>query len=112
MTVLESLYRYLSGALSVPVYTEIPESMPKRFVTLEKTSGGEENYIYNSTIAVQSWAESLADADALNDVVKRAMRDAVTVDMICRCKLNSDYNFTDTTSKKYRYQAVFDVVHY
>ena len=25
-------------------------------------------------------------------------------------KLNSDYNFTDTTKKSYRYQAIYDLV--
>ena len=31
---------------------------------------------------------------------------------IAACRLNSDYNFTDTAKKKYRYQAVFDLVYY
>ena len=26
--------------------------------------------------------------------------------------LNSDYNFTDTETKEYRYQAVFDINYY
>ena len=31
---------------------------------------------------------------------------------VASCRLNSDYNFTDTTKKQYRYQAVFDIVYY
>ena len=26
--------------------------------------------------------------------------------------LNTDYNFTDTAQRRYRYQAVFDIIHY
>lgn len=112
MTITQAIYEYLSGALETPVYTMVPADMPDKFVLIEKTSGGEEDFIYSSMFAIQSWASSLAEADILNDEVKVAMRDANTVDMICSCKLNSDYNFTDTAEKKYRFQAVYDVVHY
>jgi hypothetical protein len=27
-------------------------------------------------------------------------------------ELNSNYNYTDTSTKEYRYQAVFDIRHY
>lgn len=112
MTITRAIYEHLSEQLDTPVYTMVPANMPDKFVVIEKTSGGEENFIYKSMITVQSWGPSLADADELNDEVKLAMRDAIHLDMISSCKLNSDYNFTDTTAKKYRFQAVYDVVHY
>ncbi len=112
MTITQALYEYLSGQLEEPVYTMVPANMPAKFVVIEKTSGGEENYIYHSMFTIRSYASTLDDADVLNDDVKNAMRDAITVDMITSCKLNSDYNFTDTAEKKYRFQAVFDVDHY
>ena len=31
---------------------------------------------------------------------------------ICHCELNSNYNYTDTARKRYRYQAVFYITHY
>ena len=31
---------------------------------------------------------------------------------ISKCTLNSDYNYTDTARKKYRYQAVYDIVYF
>ena len=40
------------------------------------------------------------------------MRDAVTLDDVISCKLNSDYNYTDKETKRYRYQAVFDIRYY
>lgn len=106
------VYDYLSEALTVPVRLEVPENPPERFVLLEKTGSGVENQIYSATIAVQSWAETLFEAAALNEQVKAAMDEIVRLPEICRCQLNSDYNFTDTATKRYRYQAVFDLVHY
>ena len=44
--------------------------------------------------------------------VKEAMEKIVEMDDISKCQLNSDYNYTDTTRKKYRYQAVYDMVHF
>ena len=106
------VYDYLSEALTVPVRLEVPENPPERFVLLEKTGSGVENHIYSATIAVQSWAETLFDAAALNEQVKEAMDGIARLPEVCRCQLNSDYNFTDTATKRYRYQAVFDLVHY
>ena len=46
------------------------------------------------------------------DFYKEAMEKIVEMDDISKCQLNSDYNYTDTTRKKYRYQAVYDMVHF
>ena len=51
-------------------------------------------------------------AAELNEQVKAAMEDLADLDEVSACRLNSDYNFTDTTTKHYRYQAVFDLVFY
>lgn len=112
------LYGYLKGELDVPVYMEIPENPPISFVLIEKTSSGRNDYIDSATFTIQSYGKSLYDAALLNDVVKVAMlgngeeRYGI-IDQcdISSCRLNSDYNFTDTRNKKYRYQAVFDLIY-
>ena len=38
------------------------------------------------------------------------MEDIVELDSISQAELNTDYNFTDTQTKRYRYQAVYDLV--
>ena len=63
-------------------------------------------------MAVQSYAGSLLEAAQLNDQVKQAMDSLPELAGIGAARLNSDYNFTDTASKRYRYQAVYDVTHY
>ena len=66
----------------------------------------------SSTFAFQSYSNSMYGAAALNEVVKQAVDSLIEIDSIASVKLNSDYNFTDTTTKKYRYQAVYDIKHY
>jgi len=106
------VYNYLKSALSVPVYFETPsENAPKEYVLVEKTGSSEENFIMSATFALQSHADSLYDAARLNQSVIEAMKGIISIDDVSSSRLNSDYNFTDTTTKKYRYQAVFDLVY-
>lgn len=111
-----TVYDFLKDNLLAPVYTEIPKNPPSKMVTIEKTGSSETNHIKTSTFAIQSYGKSLYEAAKLNEVVKEVMMDGLDglagLDEIVSVSLNSDYNFTDTTTKKYRYQAVFNIVHY
>lgn len=106
------ILEHLKKKMPVPVYMEEPEQPLKSYIIVEKTGSAKGNHIYSATIAVQSYAESLFLAADLNEQVKRAVDTAVELDEICSVKLNSDYNYTDTGRKKYRYQAVYDITHY
>lgn len=110
----EIIYTYLNSQQpSAVVYTEIPKERPSKFFVIEKTGGGISNHINSSTIAVQSYAPSLYEAASMNEEIKALMLEGlITQNEIASVRLNSDYNFTDTTTKTYRYQAVFDIVHY
>lgn len=105
----EIVIQYLNKVLDVPVYAEMPEEEKERFVLVEKTGGSEENYIYSATIVLQSYAESMNAAAGLNEVVKKAMNEIIAFEDISKSKLNSNYNYTDTTKKQYRYQAVYEL---
>ena len=111
-----TVYKFLNDNLTVPVYTEIPNNPPKKMIVLEKTGSSESNFIKRSTFAIQSYGKTLFEAAELNEMLKETMMDGLdglaSLDEIMSVNLNSDYNFTDTTTKKYRYQAVFDIVHY
>lgn len=98
--------------VTVPVFMEVPKDRPDTFVVVEKTGGGKTNHISRATLAVQSYARSMYNAATLNESVKAAMESAVELDELAKVTLNSDYNYTDTASKHYRYQAVFDVIFY
>lgn len=104
--------QYLDSHLTVPSFLEYPEFLPPRYVVFEKTGSGKSNYLPSSTFAFQSYAESMYESAKLNDEVKEVVENMIELDEIRGIKLNSDYNFTDTTTKEYRYQAVFDIKHY
>lgn len=107
-----TLLDYLGHELEIPVFMERPKNPPATYVLIEKTGSSRRNRINSSTVAIQSYAASLYEAAVLNEAVKTAAYNAITLDEICRVSLNSDYNFTDTAMKQYRYQAVFDITHY
>ena len=112
------IYTYLcgDGVLRHPIFMEMPadEEKPvdRKFYLLEKTGSGQNDRLFNSTFAIQSYAPTMYDAATMNDEVKQAMLNAVILDEVTRVRVNSDYNYTDTQTKEYRYQAVFDLVHY
>lgn len=107
----KTIIEYLDSMIG-HVYAEQPEVMPSEFVLVEKTGGGMTDQIKRATIAVQSYAKTMLEAAELNEQIKDAMLGIVSLDEIASCRLNSDYNFTDTSQKRYRYQAVFDITHY
>ena len=104
--------QYLSEHLDVPVLLERPLKPPDSFVLFEKTGSGKSNQIKSATFAFQSYAKSMLNAAQLNEKVKDAVDGLISLDVVHRVKLNSDYNYTDTETKEYRYQAVFDIGHY
>lgn len=101
---------YLLKALDVSVYMEHPEERPDTYVLIEKTGSRRVNYINHATFAIQSYALSMMEAAELNELVKAAMDELIVLPEISASSLNSDYNFTDTETKQYRYQAVYDLV--
>jgi hypothetical protein len=103
---------YLESVLTCPVYMEEPEDKPAKFVLIQKTGGRMTNMISYSTVAIQSYDQSLYEASVLNDAVKQKMLEIVKEQDVAGIRLNSDYNFTDAATKRYRYQAVFELTHY
>ena len=103
---------YLRDRLGVPVTMEVPEGASGTFVVLEKTGSSRQNYIRRATLAVRSYAPTLLLAAQLDDRVIEAMLALPKLDRVAACRLERDYNFTDTETKKYRYQAVFAVTYY
>lgn len=102
---------YLTTKLSPVIpYMEEPEVKPDKYVLIEKTGSGLKNGIKSAMIAVQSLSKSsLHEAACLNEEVVDIMLRATEIPNVSGVSLNSDYNFTDTTTKRYRYQAVFDI---
>lgn len=99
------------------VFAERPEDIPELYILIEKTGSSVEDMIPTSTIAIQSIADSMQggsmlDAMDLNEDVKEAMIELEEYPDVVMCRLNSDYNYTDDSTKEYRYQAVYSITHY
>ncbi len=115
----KTLISFLINKTSVldNVFAERPEKVPASYIVLEKTGSNTENMITTSTVAIQSCCDSMQgksflDAAELNEELKDAMEDLIALDDIVMVDLNSDYNYTDNTTKEYRYQAVYEITHY
>lgn len=102
---------YLKQSIAA-VYMEVPREPPDKFVLIERTGGSETNKIRSGTLAIQSYAPTLYEAAALNEEVKTLMDGITALPSVSSCDLNADYNYTDTASKRYRYQAVYNVVYF
>ena len=111
----QTVIDYLSRE-ACTAYGEEPTDPPEQFLVVEKTGSGtlegSAGLIPTATLAVKSNAPTLAAAAALNEQVKAAMADIITLPTVTRCALNSDYPYTNTATKRRRYQAVFDLVYY
>lgn len=109
----KTILDYLNGVLDVPCMMEIPpKKIEPPFVVIQKTGSSVDNRLYRATLAIQSYGGTRYGASTLNEQVKEAMDSAVILDRVTKSKLNSDYDYTDTSTKRYRYQAVYDINHY
>lgn len=104
-------YDYLSANLNAPVFMERPESdTPDEFVVMEKVAGSITDHIRFATIAIQSYSLSLYGAAQLNESVHEVMDImADHVEAVSECKMTADTNFTDTSTKRYRYQCLYNI---
>ncbi len=109
--IAKTLLDFLSEELTVPVVMEAPKQKTG-YVLIDQTGSSQTNHIITTTLALQSYEDSLYKAMLLNDNVKAAMDEFVELNEVIRVELQTDYNFTDTTTKQYRWQAVYLITHY
>lgn len=103
---------YLSKHLDCPVYADVPNPRPERFVTVERTGGGSmmNGAVDQPTVAIQSWETTRAKAANLAYDVDDFMAFITNeVTNVMGCSLNSLYNFPDPDSRSARYQGIYDL---
>lgn len=111
LTVFEWLKKNLPG---VKVCVEEPKGVKGKFVLVEKTGGTESIGLNSATFAVQAYSDTRYEAAELNEKVKEAMYKMAESNggVATKVELNSDYNFTDLNTKRYRFQSVYDITYY
>ena len=97
----EIVFNYLKNKLNVPVTFENINEV--EYVLIGKSGSSRFDFTNTATFFIQSYSS------LLNEKVKDVMYDLIELDEITSLHLNSDYDYTDTTIKKYRYQALFDI---
>lgn len=113
----QTVLSYLENALDVPVLMELPEvpseaypQWPDRFVIIEKIGQSKTNHVARASVAFQSYSmDSLYEAACLDEDVRRAVEQITELPEIGSVRMESNYNFTDTRTKRYRYQCVYDL---
>lgn len=108
----KTVFDYLTNNMNVPVFMEVPETdIPGEFVVVEKVGGDITDHIRNATIALQSYSlNSLYNAAALNEELHGVMDVmADNVSSVSECQMTADTNFTDTSTKRYRYQCLYNI---
>ena len=90
---------------------EVPEEDTESFVVLQKVGSTKVNHICSANMAIQSYGPSLLLAALLNEEVKEVIEESIELSEISAVRLNSDYEYTDTATKRYRYQCVYVVTH-
>lgn len=109
--ILFKLIEYLTGKLDVYVGVSAPESTTG-YVLIDQTGSSNRNHIMTATVAVQSYGSTLENAIRLNEQVKAEMLSFASEDEVASVRLETEYNFTNTATKQYRWQAVYSITHY
>lgn len=94
------------------VLLEEPGIINDRIILLERTSGGVEEHIRSAVIRIRCFEKSMYKACELCEMIRDIMLNYVDHPDISAIDLNQEYNYTDTTAKRYCYQLLFDVVYF
>lgn len=101
------------GAKGYAAFGEEPEKPPQTYLVIGKVGGGMENHISRAMITVRSYAPTLLQAAELSKRVKLDMLYRLPeLDEIVKVVMNSDYDNSDPETKRYRYQAVYEITYY
>lgn len=101
--------RYLGTAIpDTPATAIVPSPRPERLITVERTGGGIENQLDHPTVAVQSWAPTFEEAEALATQVDAAMRDMpFGDDSVFGVEATTFQRWADPDSGSPRYQGLY-----
>lgn len=91
-------------------YTRVPKDRPSRFVTVERTGGGVADMVDHPLMAVQTWAQTAAEAEEDAAAIRMVALVGELPVGVHTMRVNAGpYKFYDEESMQPRYQVVFDV---
>lgn len=111
-TIESILIGYLNGK-GYAAFAEEPEKPPSVYLVVGKVGSRHTNHIDGAVITIRSYAVSMEQAAELNKHIKRIMLyELPELSDIVGVYLNSDYPQADPDTRRYRYQAVYDITYY
>lgn len=113
MVIESTVIEYLNNHTSIAhqAYGDTPRSGAFQYYLVQKTGSTNRNHLHTAQITIQSYGSSKSVAKTMNETLISAMAGIVELENISACRLNSDYDYTDTAKRRYRYQAVFDITY-
>ena len=112
MNIEKKVREYLKSKLNIPVYLEEPEAKVTKYAIVEKVGSSVENLIYRAMINVTCYDSTLSLTAALNDDIVSYMEQMPDEELeVYDCFLNSEYNATETSTHRYRYESLFDITY-
>lgn len=107
--ILELVKKYLEENMNIPVHMEIPADPPKKYLTIQKLDGGKTNQVKAITLSIEAYDESKYKASMLSDKVEEQMESLGESDKVFSCKLGGGGDDTDSISKKYRFETIWNI---
>lgn len=104
--------QYLKNYLNWSVTGEVPDSLPDKFITVERSGGAREAMVLDmaeiqvSVYSKNSKLEAAVMADQIADIMPSLVKD---YEDVTRSKVNSIIQFDDTVRKYRRYIVYLDV---
>lgn len=104
---------YLKAKLSCAVYMgEKPNNPPTKYVVIKTIDSGRTNFIDGVSLILESHDTTLQKSAELNEEVKTAMYDIISLDNVSSSKCGgSGGQHIDTQTKTYAYQCVFNLIY-
>lgn len=106
------ILNYLSdkGIAGGHVYAETPVDPPAEYVVISRTRGSENNQIRSYGVYTEARAkDSKLAAATLHEAVIAAMKQIRDYTSLMRCDLETEYDAAMTSTKEYRYQALWAI---
>lgn len=107
----KTIMDYLGQVQELPIYAETPVDPPDEYILIERTGGSEENMIRQAIVILQTITTvSLYRAAQMAEDIRGYMLGLISDGAVFHCSVNAGpYNFTDTSTKNYRYQTVYEI---
>ncbi len=113
MNIEEYLLNKFIAEFDYPTFLEYPDGLTAPFIVIDVTGVKPLGpSVYQAVVAFQSYAQSKYETSELNRAVIETAKELIKNDEIGAADLDTYTPYPDVLRKKYRYQAVFNIVYY